>query len=253
VIDSLGNPQSMLILGGTSEIGLAIAERLAGGGRLERVILAGRPSTLRDTSVKRLLDKGIAQVRAADFDALDTASHATLISDSFAGADIDVVVVAFGVLPDNDAAAANAAIAVHAAQVNYVGALSASLAAVAQLRRQGHGLLVVLSSVASERPRTSNFIYGSTKAGLDAFATGLGESLRGTGVSVLVVRPGFVSTRMTAGMQPAPFATDALAVADAVAANIGSGSRTIWVPGKLRAVMSVLRHVPRALFRHLPQ
>ena len=83
--------------------------------------------------------------------------------------------------------------------VNFTGAVSASLAVAAQLRRQGHGRLVVLSSVAGERVRKANFVYGSSKAGLDGFAQGLGDSLVGTGARVLVVRPGFVHSAMTAG------------------------------------------------------
>ena len=111
----------------------------------------------------------------------------------------------------------------------------------------------MLSSVAAERPRRANYVYGSTKAGLDAFATGLGDDLHGSGVRVMVVRPGFVAGRMTAGMKAAPFATTPAAVADAVAANLTAPTGTVWVPGVLRYAMSVLRHLPRAIFRRLPQ
>jgi decaprenylphospho-beta-D-erythro-pentofuranosid-2-ulose 2-reductase len=252
VIDAMGNPQSVLVLGGTSEIGEAILDRLGTGGRLERVALAARSSQRRDEVAKRLENKGVRQVSAIDFDAVEVAGHELAVEQCFAEGDIDVVVVAVGVLPDNELAIADPAIAVHTAQVNYVGAMSASLWAAARLREQGHGVLVMLSSVAGERPRRANFIYGSTKAAIDDFSVGLGESLRGSGVAVLTVRPGFVRTRMTAGISPAPFATDAGSVADAVARNLRSGSRTIWVPGKLRAVMAVLRHLPQAIFRRLP-
>jgi hypothetical protein len=91
------------------------------------------------------------------------------------------------------------------ATTNFVGGISAGLAAARQLRLQGHGTLVVLSSVAGERVRKANFIYGSTKAGLDGFALGLGDTLAGSGAGVMVVRPGFVAGRMTAGMPRAPW------------------------------------------------
>ena len=99
--------------------------------------------------------------------------------------------------------------AVDAAITNYVGSVSTGLLAAEQFRRQGHGLLVVLSSVAGERVRKANFVYGSTKAGLDGFAQGLGDALEGSGAKVMVVRPGFVTTKMTAGLPPAPLAATA--------------------------------------------
>jgi decaprenylphospho-beta-D-erythro-pentofuranosid-2-ulose 2-reductase len=111
---------------------------------------------------------------------------------------------------------------------------------------------VVLSSAAGERVRRADFIYGSSKAGLDAFAQGLGDALYGTGVHVMVVRPGFVRTRMTAGLPPAPLATTPEAVATAIELGLRRRSETVWVPGTLRLVMSALRHAPRALFRRLP-
>jgi decaprenylphospho-beta-D-erythro-pentofuranosid-2-ulose 2-reductase len=162
-----------------------------------------------------------------------------------------VVLLAFGVLPDPDAGADPVA-AAEVVTTNYTGAVSALTAVAPRMRAQGHGTIVVLSSVAGERPRRSNYLYGSTKAGLDAFATGLGDELAGTGVGVVVVRPGFVRTSMTQGMAAAPLAVDAVDVARAVASAVGGPTRTVWVPGPLRLVMAVLRHLPRAVFRRLP-
>ena len=120
------------------------------------------------------------------------------------------------------------------------------------MRAQGHGTIVALSSVAGERARRSNFVYGSSKAGMDAFFQGLGDSLVGSGVKVMIVRPGFVHTKMTTGMDPAPLSTTADAVAAAIVRGLARGSETVWVPSTLRYVMSVLRHVPRPIFRKLP-
>jgi decaprenylphospho-beta-D-erythro-pentofuranosid-2-ulose 2-reductase len=161
-------------------------------------------------------------------------------------------VVAFGVLGDAEKAWTDFGHAVELAETNYVGAVSAGVAVGEAMKRQGHGVIVAMSSVAGERPRRSNFVYGSTKAGLDAFYTGLGEALRPHGVRVLVVRPGFVKTRMTEGLEPAPLSVTASEVADAVVAAIRRGSELIWVPMPLRAVMSGLRHLPRPVFRRLP-
>jgi decaprenylphospho-beta-D-erythro-pentofuranosid-2-ulose 2-reductase len=163
-----------------------------------------------------------------------------------------MVLVAFGMLGDQAHDERDPVAAVRVAQTNYTGAVSAGLVCGRALQAQGHGSLVVLSSVAAERARRSNFIYGSAKAGLDAFTQGLGDALHGTGVHVMVVRPGFVRTSMTAGRPETPLATTPEAVATAIELGLRRRSETVWVPGALRLVMAALRHVPRPLFRRLP-
>ncbi|MEU6852326.1 decaprenylphospho-beta-D-erythro-pentofuranosid-2-ulose 2-reductase [Actinacidiphila alni] len=248
--DAFGAPQSLLILGGTSEIGLATARRLIAR-RTRTVFLAGRPSEALDTAAEGLRALG-ADVHTVPFDALDPASHEVALGKVFAEGDIDMVLLAFGVLGDQARDEQEPLSAVHVAQVNYTGAVSASLVCATALQNQGHGSFVVLSSVAGERARRVNFIYGSSKAGLDAFAQGLGDALHGAGVHVMVVRPGFVRTRMTAGLPEAPLATTPEAVAAAIESGLRRRAETVWVPGALRVVMSALRHAPRPLFRRLP-
>jgi decaprenylphospho-beta-D-erythro-pentofuranosid-2-ulose 2-reductase len=136
--------------------------------------------------------------------------------------------------------------------INFLGTGSLLLHTLRKLREQGSGTLIVLSSVAAERARASNAVYGAAKAGLDALAQGLADSCAGTGVRVLVVRPGFVRTRMTAGLKPAPFATTPEAVADATVRALEGRAHTVWVPRALRLVFAVLRHVPRPVYRRLP-
>ncbi|MFF0741134.1 decaprenylphospho-beta-D-erythro-pentofuranosid-2-ulose 2-reductase [Streptomyces sp. NPDC004111] len=248
--DAFGAPQSLLVLGGTSEIALATARRLIAR-RTRTVWLAGRPSPALDTAAGQLRELG-ADVRTVAFDALDSASHEEVLGKVFTEGDIDMVLVAFGLLGDQARDEAEPMAAVRVAQTNYTGAVSAGLVCANALQSQGHGSLVVLSSVAGERARRANFIYGSSKAGLDAFTQGLGDALHGTGVHVMVVRPGFVRTRMTQGMAEAPLATTPEAVALAIETGLRRRSEVVWVPGALRAVMSALRHVPRPLFRRLP-
>lgn len=248
--DAFGLPQSLLVLGGTSEIALATARRLIAR-RTRTVWLAGRPSPGLDAAAGRLRDLG-AVVRTVAFDALDPDAHEDALGKVFAEGDVDMVLLAFGTLGDQAHDERDPAAAVRVAQTNYTGAVSAGLVCASALQTQGHGSLVVLSSVAGERARRANFIYGSSKAGLDAFAQGLGDALYGTGVHVMVVRPGFVRTRMTAGLPEAPLATTPEAVATAVELGLRRRAETVWVPGTLRVVMSALRHLPRGLFRRLP-
>jgi decaprenylphospho-beta-D-erythro-pentofuranosid-2-ulose 2-reductase len=136
--------------------------------------------------------------------------------------------------------------------VNYTAAVSVGVALAERMRRQGHGRIVALSSVAGERVRRSNFVYGSTKAGMDGFYLGLGEALRGEGVTVTVVRPGFVHTKMTAGMKAAPLSAQPEDVAAVVVDAVGKRKELVWAPAPLRVLMSVLRHIPRVIFRRLP-
>ena len=247
--DALGAVQSVLVLGGGSDIALATCEELAKG-RCRTVVLAGRNPAHLAPSVERLRAAGVTTVDVVEFDATEPAGHEALIDTVFdAHPDIDVVILAFGVLGEQSDFDVNPEAAAVAATTNYVGAVSSGLAVAKHLRRQGHGTLIVLSSVAGERTRADNFVYGSTKAGLDAFAQGLGDSLHGSGAAVMVVRPGFVRSAMTEGMADGPMATTPEAVASDIVAGMQRGAHTVWSPPKLRPVFTVLRHLPRPLWR----
>ncbi|MGH3913816.1 MAG: decaprenylphospho-beta-D-erythro-pentofuranosid-2-ulose 2-reductase [Pseudonocardiaceae bacterium] len=250
MIDAVGNPQSLLLLGGTSEIALATASRYLARRPL-RVVLAARPSERLDAAADQLRAQG-ATVSTVPFDAADTAGHPETIEKVFADGDIDVTLVAFGLLGDQELAWTDHSTAVELAQVNYLGAVSVGVLLAKALQRQGHGALVALSSAAAERARRSNFVYGSTKAGLDAFYTGLTEALRPSGIKVSVIRPGFVRTRMTAGMKAAPFSVTPEQVAEVIVDAVAKGREQAWAPAPMRFVMSALRHVPRPIFRRLP-
>lgn len=242
----------MLVLGGSSDIGVAIASELAAP-RRARVILAGRSQEALEAAAQRVRAAGAGQVDVLAFDASDTAGHERFV-ETVAGMveDLDVAVLAFGVLGDQKRDEEGGEGALEVASTNYVGTVSVGLPLARLMRRQGHGTLVVLSSVAGERVRRANFIYGSSKAGADGFAQGLGDWLAGSGAKVLVVRPGFVRSKMTEGMPAAPLATTPEAVAKAVASALAAGKEIVWVPPALRAVMGVTRLLPRAVFRRLP-
>ena len=250
MINSLGRPQSILLLGGTSDIALAVARRYAGHGGL-RVVLAARPTERRTQAASELAALGCA-VTEVDLDARDASSHAATIEKAFAGGDLDVAVVAFGLLGDPERAWTDAGHALELAEVNYTAPVHLGVLLASRMRAQGHGVIVAMSSVAGERVRRSNFVYGSTKAGLDGFYLGLGEALRPSGVRVLVVRPGFVKSKMTSGLDEAPLAVAPDQVADAIVEGVANKRELVWVPGAMRVVMSGLRHVPRPLFRRLP-
>lgn len=252
MIDGLGRVQSVLLVGGTSEIGGAILTRLAARAGLRRVVLAGRSGDALE-SVHAEWQRRIpaARVETLSIDLADTGRLAEPVRALWAHGEIDLVVMAAGVLPDPVAAADDPAVAVAAARVNFLGPLEVATAAVGEMSRQGHGTLVVLSSVAAERPRRDNFVYGATKAALDAWANGAADALHGSVPRIVVVRPGMVRTRMSAHLPEAPMTCDPDDVARAVVRRLHRGPTTIWVPSRLRWLMAVLRHLPRPVFRRL--
>jgi decaprenylphospho-beta-D-erythro-pentofuranosid-2-ulose 2-reductase len=251
VQDALGEVQSVLVLGGGSDIGRALVTRLAGG-RCRTVVLAGRPEDDMEVVVEAARAAGATTVETVHWESTEPDSHEKVIGGVFERfGDIDLVYVPAGILGSQDAFDADPVFAARAVDINLAGLVSSCLVVARHLKEQGHGTIVVMSSVAGVRARRDNYVYGATKAGLDAFAQGLGDSLVGAGVKVMVVRPGFVRTKMTAGMDEAPFATTPEKVAEAIAAGLAKGAETIWVPGILAYAFFVFRNLPRTLWRRI--
>lgn len=242
----------VLIVGGSSEIAMAIARRLLADGPV-RPYLLGRDRARLERSLASLREAGCTGGTVDVVDADDLDAHGPAIAGAFERAGgFDLVVLAVGVLGAQEGVDADPGVATEVMSVNFVGTGSLLLHSVRCLRAQGRGTIVVLSSVAAERGRAGNAIYGASKAGLDALAQGLADATADDGVRVLVVRPGFVRTRMTAGLPDAPFATTPEQVAEATAKGLAGRAHTIWVPSILRPIFFVLRHLPRRLFRRLP-
>jgi short-subunit dehydrogenase len=241
----------VLVLGGRSEIGLKVAERLAPG---RTVVLAARRSDDLVDEVALLRRNGAVAVHRVEFDADDTASHPALIA-SIVGdhGPIAVAVVAFGILGDQARAERDPAHALEVIHTDFVAQVSVLTVLANLMRDAGRGRIVVFSSVAGLRVRRANYVYGAAKAGLDGFASGLGDALRGSGVQLMLVRPGFVIGRMTVGMHPAPLSSTPDQVADAVAEGVRRGRSRVWVPGALRPAFFVARLVPQALWRRMPR
>lgn len=252
MMDAVGRLDRVLVLGGDSDIGVAIARRLVTDRGARHVVLAGRSPERLDGRRGELEPLG-ATVDTVVFNARATDTHAAFVGDAAERfGDLDVVVLAFGVLGDQALSESDPSHTVEVLETNFVGAASVLVPLAEQLRRQGHGHLVVLSSIAAVQARRANFTYGASKAGLDAFALGLGDALAGSGASVLVVRPGFVHSKMTEGMEAAPFSTTPEEVAEATVGALGGAANVIAVPTATRPVGWVLRALPRAILRKLP-
>jgi decaprenylphospho-beta-D-erythro-pentofuranosid-2-ulose 2-reductase len=252
VLDAVGNPQTILLLGGTSEIGLAICERYLQNAHA-RILLAAMPDDPgREHAVAQMKAAGARSVELIDFEATETDGHPKMIDQAFADGDVDVAIVAFGLLGDAEELWQNQRKAVQIAEVNYTAAVSVGVLLGERMRAQGFGQIIAMSSAAGERVRRSNFVYGSTKAGLDGFYLGMAEALREYGVRVLVIRPGQVRTRMSAHVKEAPLTVDKEYVANLAVTASAKGKELVWAPAAFRYVMMVLRHIPRSIFRKLP-
>jgi NAD(P)-dependent dehydrogenase (short-subunit alcohol dehydrogenase family) len=246
---------TVLVLGGRSEIGLATARRLVARGA-SAVVLAARRRDDLDAEVATLVSAGAdpASVHRVEFDADDVAHHEEFLAEVVRRHGTpDVVVTAFGILGEQARAERDAAHALAIVHTDYVAHVSILTHLATLLRQRGTGTLVVFSSVAGIRVRRANYVYGSAKAGLDGFASGLADALAGSGVRLLLVRPGFVIGRMTEGMNPAPLSSTPDQVAAATVAALVRGRGTVWVPGALRPVFALMRLLPRPIWRRLPR
>jgi short-subunit dehydrogenase len=249
-VDDTG-AHTVLILGGRSEIGTELAVRLAPGAS---VVLAARNADRLGEQTAAMLAAGAVAVSTREFDADDVESHGPLVASIIAEhGPIDTAVLAFGILGDQGRAEIDAAHAVAVVHTDYVAQVSLLTHLAAAMRQAGRGALVVFSSVAGVRVRRANYVYGSAKAGLDGFASGLADALHGTGVRLLIVRPGFVIGRMTEGMTPAPLSSTPSQVAAATARALAKGRRTVWIPWALRPVFFAFRLLPQFVWRRMPR
>ena len=252
MLNAVGQAQNILLLGGTSEIGLAIVSELTKRGGNPTVTLAARQDSPRiDAAVEEVSRHGAGKVRIVDFDAFDTDSHPAVIDAAFEAGDVDVAIVAFGTLGDQEELWQNQQAAVASAQTNFTAPISVGVLLGQKMKQQGHGTIIAMSSVAGMKVRRSNFVYGSTKAGMDGFYTQLGEALRGSGVHVTVVRPGQVRTKMTDGLDEEPLTVDKEDVAKAAVSAALDGKSHVFVHKLFGPISLVLQHIPAPIMRKL--
>jgi len=253
VENAFGQPQSVVVLGGSSDIARAIVRKLCAA-RAQTVVLAGRNPALLDAAAAEAREYGATDVATVGLDAEDVANAGACVTAAFdvVGGPVDLVIMAVGQLGrpgDVDDAARSGTVAL----VNFAW----PVAALAEVRRrlvaQGSGRILVLSSIAAARVRPSGYLYAGAKAGLDRLCFALADTLEGTGVTLQLVRPGVVRSKMTAGMAEVPFTTGVNVVADNVMRGLGSGARVIWSPPLMRYLAFVLRHLPNAIWRKVSE
>lgn len=252
MINAVKQPSKIVLLGGTSDIGIAIVQEFLKKGPID-VVLAARLDSPRLSEAHRALEEyGARKISHVEFDATHIDQHRDTINTIFAEGDVDIAIIAFGILPDPDAAWKNHNVAVDNATVNYTAGVSVGSLLAQKFLEQGHGQFIALSSVAGEVIRKSNFAYGSAKAGFDGYFRGLGYNLEDKGIRTLVVRPGQVRTRMTKDLKDAPLTVDPEQVAIKTVDAYWAEKSLIWVPGIFHYIMFFLRRTPTKILKKLP-
>ena len=247
-----GTSELVVLFGGRSEIGVALTKRIA---KNATVVLAARGTEGLEEPRRTLQEAGAQAVHVKVFDADDLNSHQRLLDEIQRQHQrpISTAILAFGVLGDQARAEEDAAHAVSVIHTDFVAQVSLLTLLSKQMREAERGKIVVFSSIAGVRVRRANYVYGSAKAGLDGFASGLGDALHGTGVHLLIVRPGFVIGRMTTGMKPAILSSTPDQVAAAAARALNTGQGTVWVPRSMSLLAFVARWTPHVLWRRAPR
>jgi short-subunit dehydrogenase len=241
----------VVIFGGRSEIGTELAGRLAPGAT---VLLAARRADELDEQVAGVRTAGAQAVHVREFDADDLESHGPLVESIVAEhGPIGTAVLAFGILGDQALAEKEPAHAVAIVHTDFVAQVSLLTVLSNTMRSAGSGAIVAFSSVAGVRVRRANYVYGSAKAGLEGFCSGLADALHGSGVHLLLVRPGFVVGRMTEGMTPAPFSSTPAQVATAAAKALAKRRRAVWVPWILQPVFFGMKLLPQFVWQKMPR
>ena len=251
--DAFGQPQSAIVFGGTSDIAKATVQQLVAK-RLDRVVLVGRSADALEVVKAQLQSAGCSTVQIVVSNAADPASATTAVEEAFAalGQPADLVLMAVGLLGDQQQDDDSAERTAEMFTVNTTWPAAVLAGVRGKLVAQGYGHIVVLSSVAAIRTRRANYTYGAGKMGLDGYARGLAASVSGTGVSVQIVRPGFVTTKMTAHLDKAPFSTTADAVAEVIVEGLSKNTTVIYAPSIVKFVFVILRHLPEVIWRRLP-
>lgn len=239
-----------LIIGATSAIAEHYARlQAARGGKL---FLVGRNALRLQSIVADLGVRGSAEVTCTRLDLSDLDAHAEMLGQAWQWLQqVDVVLIAHGTLPDQGACGQDTALAVREFSLNGTATIALMNAVALRLRQQGSGTLAVISSVAGDRGRSSNYVYGSAKAAVSAFASGLRQQLDGHGVNVLTIKPGFVDTPMTREIRKGPLWAKPDRVALRIARAIDKRRSVVYAPGFWWAIMRVITHIPEVLFRRI--
>jgi short-subunit dehydrogenase len=238
----------VLIVGATSAIAAEVARLYAGHGA-GLVLTARNPGRLAAVG-DDLRVRGASSVETEVLDVLDRERHAGVVNRAFVGR-LDVALLAHGDLPDQQRCQADPAEAARALELNLVATVELLTLLASQFEAQRSGTIAVITSVAGDRGRQSNYAYGAAKAGVSVFLQGLRQRLHPLGVRVVTLKPGFVDTPMTAHLPRNPLASSPQRAARAIYRAIETGRDVAYIPWFWRPIMALIRAVPESFFKRL--
>ncbi len=241
---------NVLVVGATSAIALEAARAFAETGA--RLFLTGRSESRLAEIADDLRVRGAERVQTGLLDVTDLAGHEAVLraaNESLGG--LDAVLVAHGVLPDQTACERSVEHTLHVFDVNLTSTVALLTRLANLFEGQRRGTIAVITSVAGDRGRRSNYVYGTTKGGLNLFLQGLRNRLHPAGVSVVTIKPGFVDTPMTAQLPKNPLYADPRDVGRAVYRAMRDGRDAVYIPWFWRPIMALVRGIPEALFKRL--
>lgn len=243
-------PRKVLIIGATSAIAAETARLFAAAG--DDLFLVGRNPQKTGAVANDVLVRGANRVGHRVQDLADTGQHAALPAEAidYLGG-LDIVLVAHGTLSDQAACQADYALTEQEMTTNFLSVVSLLTPLANRFEQQQHGTIAVISSVAGDRGRQSNYVYGSAKAGLSAFLQGLRNRLAKSGVAVITIKPGFVDTPMTAHIEKGSLYVGPEVIARGIYQAIETGQDVVYLPWFWWGIMTVIKHIPEPIFKRL--
>jgi short-subunit dehydrogenase len=242
--------EKILIIGATSAIAEAVARHYAGQGAT--LYLLARNRQRLQAMAADLGVRGAAAVTAEYLDVNEHTSHRRVLDTAFASlGTVDTVLVAHGTLPSQAACQGDVAQTLAELNTNAISTIALLTDIANRMEGQGCGTIAVITSVAGDRGRQSNYVYGAAKAMVSVFLQGLRNRLFKAGVNVIDIKPGFVDTPMTADFTKGPLWAKPDAVAARVVKGIAGGRATLYAPGFWRLIMVVIRAIPEVIFKRL--
>jgi short-subunit dehydrogenase len=239
----------VLIVGATSAIATEVARAYAERGA--SLFLTGRNPQRLAAVADDIGVRGGGGVEAAALDVLDIGSHAAVVERAFASGGLDAALIAHGTLPEQAACQQSPAATVRALEVNFTATAALLTLLANRFEAQRRGTIAVITSVAGDRGRQSNYLYGAAKGGLAVFLQGLRNRLHHAGVSVVTLKPGFVDTPMTAGMPRNPLFSTARRAGRSIHRAMEGRRNVAYVPWFWRPIMTLIRGIPESVFKRL--
>ena len=240
----------VLIIGATSAIAEATARLLAQEGAA--FYLVARNQERLQSVADDLRVRSANRVDTAVLDVTDYPAHAGIIEQAAATlGEIDIALIAHGTLPDQQACEASAEETRRQIEVNALSVIALLTELANRCAQQGHGTIAVISSVAGDRGRQSNYVYGCAKAAVSTFLQGLRNRLHGSGVHVMTVKPGFVDTPMTREFRKGALWASPERIARGIVRGIERRKDVVYLPGFWRFVMRIIREIPEPVFKRL--